>query len=463
MKYVDFLGKMPVWLLFYGVVRLVGITHAPLEEGHNWRQSITCAITQNMYEISADLRYPRTQMGGAGTGITPTEFPFFNFLAYLFCRVFGYAHWYGRLINLMVSTAGVWAFWRLLLYFFNKNVAFYACLCLLSSIWFGFSRKIMPDTFSVSLVLMAVYAAYCYLKQGKYWQIAAFFVLATLGVLCKITAVAPLCVVAFFVFSKGTTLPQKLTFVLSGCAMLGIWVWWYGVWSAHLLHTYHTPMYFPTAIGVGAKFILNHLSMCAKRFYFDALMSYVALAMACVGLIKMVINKNKKLLLAMAAVVVVYLVLVCKVGYIFATHNYYIIPVVPVLCVLVGWGVAAIPYRFWRVVVLVALCAEGVLNQYTDFTIKPKYMYKLALEPIMDKISVRSEPVAVVDGSNPQLLLFMHRKGWAIDVAQAQNTVYLQTIKQQGCRWVVVCKDKNSLKLQLNIAFENENICIYGL
>jgi hypothetical protein len=95
------------WLLFFFVIRLFGITNAPLEMGHNWRQSLTNMVARNFLEGRVNLFYPVIDIAGEKTGIIGTEFPFFNYLIYMVSSVFGYAHWYGRGINLVVTTIGV--------------------------------------------------------------------------------------------------------------------------------------------------------------------------------------------------------------------------------------------------------------------------------------------------------------------------------------------------------------------
>lgn len=49
-------------------------------------------------------------MDGTGTGIIGSEFPIFNFLSYLWFKIFGFSHWAGRLINLVTSSIGIYYF-----------------------------------------------------------------------------------------------------------------------------------------------------------------------------------------------------------------------------------------------------------------------------------------------------------------------------------------------------------------
>ena len=102
-----------VLLLF--AVRLIGITNPPLEKGHSWRQCTGLMVARNFYEGDDNIMYPRVDEAGAGTGIIGMEFPLLYHLHYRMASVFGYTHWYGRLINLIISSLGLWYFSRVLL------------------------------------------------------------------------------------------------------------------------------------------------------------------------------------------------------------------------------------------------------------------------------------------------------------------------------------------------------------
>jgi len=150
-----------LWMLiFFFLIRLIGITNPPLEIGHNWRQCLTNMVARNFLEVDANIFFPRIDIAGEKTGIMGAEFPLLNYLIYLASLVFGYEHWHGRWINLIVSTAGIYHFFLLVKELFDKRIAGYASLILTVSVWFDFSRKIMPDTFSVALVLIAFYHGY---------------------------------------------------------------------------------------------------------------------------------------------------------------------------------------------------------------------------------------------------------------------------------------------------------------
>ena len=139
------------------LIRLFGITNAPLEVAHNWRQVTGLMVARNFFEIDPSLWFPRVDETNGVSGIIGMEFPLLNYLHYLASLIFDYQHWYGRLINLMVSSIGVYFFFKLIKERLNEKTAYYSSLFLLGSIWFIYSRKMMPDTFSMSLGFVGLY------------------------------------------------------------------------------------------------------------------------------------------------------------------------------------------------------------------------------------------------------------------------------------------------------------------
>ena len=71
------------WIIFLFLLRLVGITNAPLEVGHNWRQAMTNMVARNFVDHGAHMLYPTIDMAGEKTGIIGAEFPLLNYLIYL--------------------------------------------------------------------------------------------------------------------------------------------------------------------------------------------------------------------------------------------------------------------------------------------------------------------------------------------------------------------------------------------
>ncbi len=158
-------------------------------------------VARNFLEIDNNILFPRIDFAGEKSQITGMEFPLLNYICYIIAKIFGYRHWYGRLVNLVVSSFGLWFFYKLLFKYFIKQVAFYSTFILNASIWFQFSRKIIPDTFAMSMIIAGIYFGNNYLENKKHELINLFFylVLFVLGVLAKLPSGYLLIVFAFFI------------------------------------------------------------------------------------------------------------------------------------------------------------------------------------------------------------------------------------------------------------------------
>ncbi len=356
------LSDIRFWILIFFIIRLFGITNPPLEIGHNWRQTLTNMIARNFYESGLDIFNPRIDTTGDKTGIIGSEFPFFNFIIYLFSVVFGYAHWYGRLINLVVSSLGTWCFYLTINKLINRKVAFNASIILLSSIWFAYSRKIMPDTFSVALVIIGLYFVTEYLSSGGLFKLFLFFLFITLGGLCKIPAIAISSLLIIPIFLKHISKKRKLMVFTAATVGFLIILLWYFYWVPYLVAEYKTQLYYPKGIIEGFKEILQLKTKTLERFYYSSLHSFLAFACFMAGLVMIFIRKNTFLKIAVSIVTLSFFFFMIKAGSVFSNHSYYIITYTPVMALVSGFCIWKIKTRYqWILLVLIAI--EGIANE----------------------------------------------------------------------------------------------------
>ena len=424
-----------VWIALFFLIRLIGITNAPLETGHNWRQSLTAMIARNFFEHRANLLYPEIDYAGAGSGIIGSEFPFFNYLIYLVSLVFDYSHWYGRLINLVVSSIGIYFFYKLISKLANSKIAFNASIVLLSSIWFAFSRKIMPDTFSISLVIIGMYYGYKYLMSGGWSRLLLFFILTTLGVLCKIPALSLMAAIGLLIFVKEISLPRKIVLWIAAGVGFGIVSLWYFYWVPYLVETYHNQLYFPRGLIEGLKEIIPLADGFFRNFYFNAFHSYAAFAAFLAGCYFLFRSRNIYLIAGIMIVTIFFLLFILKTGIVFPLHNYYIIPFVPVMALVAGIALEKLTAKY-LVLVLLIIVAEGIVNQQHDF-FAFRNAYKKSLEVITNKSIGPDELIVINGGQSPQEIYFAHRKGWSVtndQITPASLTQY----KNAGASYLII-------------------------
>ncbi|MEP6794578.1 MAG: glycosyltransferase family 39 protein [Saprospiraceae bacterium] len=432
------LSDIRFWIAFFFLLRMVGITNAPLEIGHNWRQALTSMIARNYYEGSANIFYPRIDMAGDQSGIIASEFPLFNYLIYLTSVAFDYTHWYGRLINLIVSSVGIYFFYLLVEKISDRKIAFNASIVLLVSIWFAFSRKTMPDTFSVSLVIIGLYYGYRYLAEGANVRLILYFLFVTGGVLCKIPALSLLAAIPVIFFIKEIPVRRKVWMLILSVISFMIVCLWYFYWVPYLIRTYHYPLYFPKGFVEGIHEIRPLIALFFKQFYFMAFESFIAFVFFLAGLFIIIRNKNHYLNIGLLLITFTFLIFTIKTGAVFPTHNYYIIPFVPVMAFIAGWGIAKLPSKY-QFIPLILIVAEGIGNQQHDFFIKESERYKLSLENLTNEVVGKDELIVINGGPSPQEIYLAHRKGWTIENVSITEGE-LNGFKNSGASYLIIDK-----------------------
>jgi hypothetical protein len=452
------------WILLYFIIRLYFITQPPLETAHNWRQCTGLMVSRNFYERDANILYPQLDNGGDKTGITGTEFPLYNYLIYLVAKVFGWADWYGRIVNLIVSSLGVYFFYRLVKEYISPQIAFFATLILLNSLWFSYSRKTMPDTFSTALVMAGLYYGLGFLYKGGFWRWLAYVLLALAGMLSKIPAGYLMVLFIPPLISRRILLQRKLAVIGGGIIVLIPVVWWYFIWVPYLVRTFGFWHYF-MGVGMmeGARDIAAHISLALDKFYFSAL-NYIGFGLFCAGLIYAFVRKQKRLLAIFGLCFAGFFVIILKSGFAFYHHAYYILPFVPPMALMAGYAISQVPNARFRGVLVFAVATEVILNALPDYRVNSDVWYKATLEKQIGQLTAFNDRIAINCGENPQMMYMAHRKGWCIENSQAQDTTFMSSIAHLGCKVLVVDRHEGDLNnLPYRRISENQDFIFYQL
>ncbi len=470
MSFSEIIKDIRFWIILFFVIRLYGITNAPLEVEHNWRQTTVAMAARNYLEVDNNVLYPRIDIAGEKTGITGMEFPLLNYMMYAVSEVFGYQHWYGRLINLIFSSIGLWFFFKLVRKYFTEQEAFYATIILIASIWFQFSRKIMPDTFSMSLIIASIYYGSNYLEamQGrrKWVHLIAYFVLFVAGTLAKLPSAFLMVVMAFFVLDRRIDLKPKV--VLSAVTGIGLIpvVLWYYYWVPQLVSTYGFWHFFMgKSIGQGFSEIIEHFPQTLQRFY-DTALKFVGFAMFLFGLAYAIKKGDKKVVFLFLLTFASFCAIIVKSGFTFPHHNYYIVPFVPVMALVAGYGLAKVPNAKFASVILFVIVAEGIANQQHDFRIREEDKFLMTIEQELDKVSDRNDLILINSGEYPTSMYFTHRKGWVEYNEKVSDVNYVSELKAKGLKYMLIMKKRFGTEIELQkyeIVQDNENYRLYKL
>lgn len=457
---IALLKNIKFWIIVFLLVRLIGITNAPLEIGHSWRQTLTNMVSRNMLEVDVSLLYPRIDMDGDGTGIIGAEFPAYNYLIYLWYKLFGFNHWIGRLINLVISSIGIFYFYRIVRRLFSEDIAFSSAIILLISGWFGFSRKIMPDTLSVSLVLIGLYYAIRFLDSWKKPDILLFAVFAGLGALIKMPSVIILTVLIIPIFSKHYKIRQKAELIGGGLVVLFVMSWWYFYWVPHLLKVYGYKLFYPRSLSQGFNELWINWFDTLDKFFFASFFSFAGFFFFLVGVYFVVRNKNRLLQFSMLLISIVFFFYMMKTGDVFSFHSYYIIPYTPLMALIAGYGLSRLKLK-WQYILLMVISLEAIANQQDDFFIKESEKCKLNFEQIADNVSDKKDLVIVTGGLNPKTMYFLHRKGWSVYNESLTDSIKMEEMHKKGAKYVFVDRKQFDGELDLNLIKRTDCLDVY--
>lgn len=438
------LSDIRTWIVVFFLIRLIGITNPPLEVGHNWRQTTVTMVARNFLEIDSNILYPRVDMAGEKTGITGMEFPIFNYMIYCVSEIFGYQHWYGRLLNLLVSSFGVWFFFLLIRKYFNDSVGFISSIILLVSIWFQYSRKIMPDTFSVSLVIAGIYYGSKYLDAVNrrfsllYLGMSSLFI--ALGVLAKLPAGFMLVVFALFIFDRSILAHRRIVFSILTALAIVPGLLWYALWVPRLVEDFGFWHFFMGEdVLTGFQDIIRFIPDVLRNFY-DSALKFIGFGFFLFGLYTVWRDRNKRVAVVFFLSFLSFSLVVIKAGRTFAHHDYYIIPFVPVMSLIAGYGLSRVRIRMLSNFFLLMISIEGVSNQQHDFFLRDKEKGLLNLEHDLDRLSNRSDLILINSGNYPTPMYFAHRKGWIMTNEAIMVKRDLDSLVNLGLKHVVVLK-----------------------
>lgn len=442
-------------------LRLFHITDPPIEVAHNWRQTTSMMVARNFHQLDANILYPTIDETGENRGVVGMEFPAIPYAIHLISIPFGYDHWYGRLIVLLIVTIGSWYFFLLTRLNLKEKTAMWATILFTASSLIHLGRKVMPDPAALSLVIVALYYGFTYLKEGSTLRLVAYFLFAAMGTLIKIPFGLYLSLLAFPFFQSNIPAFRRGLFTAASLIVLFMVWWWYFNWNMHLAEEFGQWYNSGKKLSEGAAEITQHMGEVLERFYFSAYHSFIWGILSIVGVVYLLF-KRSQLAIAVTAVLLPLIALyMMKSGSLFSHHGYYALILVPWLAVCGALFLEKINARI-AVIILVVGLIESVANQQHDFFIKPASFRKLQLESIANDISKSEDLVALVSNANPNEFYFLNRKGWLVDPGQC-NASHLQDLTNRGCRFLFTPRERLPIDIPYSVAFDYEHYVVYQL
>lgn len=242
---------------------------------------------------------------------------------------------------------------------------------------------------------------------------------------------------------------------------VGCWYYW---WVPRLVEDYGFWHFFMgKGIVEGTMDIVHHLGETFHRFSGNAL-KYIGFVVSVIGLVMLFVKRERLQLRLFGLAFAAFMVVVLVSGDTFYRHEYYVVPFAPVMAMLAGYAVSLVDKRQWRVVILVAIVAENVLNHHRHFIIREVRQPVLALEQEFDRFSSRDALICINSGQDPTVMYFTHRKGWGASNEQLMDSTFRDELQQHGCKYVLVMKQTfgGDVDLPMKRLVDNSNYTIYG-
>ncbi len=418
-------------------------------------------VARNFYQGEHNILYPQLDENGERPGYVAMEFPLLSYCIYTVSAVFGYDHWYGRLINLIIVTIGCWFFYRMLCLYFEKQNALISTIVYSCSALFHLARKVLPDPMSLSLIIIGLYFGLLFLKEGKWIHLFFYFFLATAGTLVKIPFGLYLAILAMPFYTSRLIYSKKLLFVFASAMLLIIVYWWYFVWNIHLSEISGIWYNSGRTLSTGMHELGEHFGDVLSKFYFSIYHGFILFALSLVGLCLALFRKQKTLIYLLIILTPLFGIYMLKSGFLFAHHGYYALVLMPLFVLMTTNFLLWLPKK-WGYALLAIGVIEAIANQQHDFFVKEKDRGKLELESIADQLGPRYELVALVCGENPNEFYFLNRKGWMVTPDKV-NISYLSDLKNRGCKYLFVKPEQNLLVLPYPKIFENHEYIVFKL
>lgn len=319
----------------------------------------------------------------------------------------------------------------------------------------------MPDPAALSLVIIALYFGFNYLKEGGVWRLTGYFLFAALGTLIKIPFGLYLALLVFPFFSPSTPLQRKILFAASSALVLIVAWWWYFSWNVHLAETFGQWYNSGKPLTTGVAELLSHGWEVAERFYYSAYQAYIWGVVSLAGILYLLFKGNRIMIGITAVILPLIMLYMMKSGSLFTHHGYYALILVPWLALGGAMFLEKINPRVAMLLLVVGF-AESVANQQHDFFIKPSALQKLQLEDIANTICGPEELVGLVSNANPNEFYFLNRKGWLVNPEQC-NAEHLSSIAKLGCSFLFVPQHRLPIDIPYSVVFANEQYTVYQL
>ncbi|CAN5603576.1 hypothetical protein BH11BAC1_BH11BAC1_12430 [soil metagenome] len=355
---------------------------------HTWAQSDRASVAACYYNESMNFFHPRiyNRSDGTNTGICGMEFPVINYSAAICYKIFGFHEFYYRLFNFMLLFIGlVCAF--LMADLFLKDLFFSSItvwLFMMSPVLFFYSANFLPDTGSLGLVFISWYL---FFKRGEGKSMRShvlFIIMITLACLIKMTSMVSLITMIALMLGKrtrlfnSTNIPSLDRKMMTGLIICFACVFGWYKYAGWLNDHYHNYFFILKGNAVESmlefKQVLLHIYEKPYLDYYPLMMKQVIAV--CFGVFIVTFYFQKRLLgFTFLILLIGFAGFVVTMLRQFQYHDYYIIPLLPLIYFLFLTTAEFISRKInrYKILYAVAIAALLVLVNMSMIACKKSY------------------------------------------------------------------------------------------
>ncbi len=464
---IDPLEKWPsqrIGMILFGIILLglllrLPFMNVPLLDRNSWRQTDTAAIARNFHEHELNIFYPQVDWRGASEGYIESEFPIYPFLIAILYRVFGLHDLLGRMVSLLFFIFSAVLLFHLTQKLLDDKTAIWATLFfMISPMNIHFSRTFMPTSMLVCCSIASIYYFSEWIDKEKWSFFFASALSTTLAVLIKPTSLhlgLPLLYLALRKY-KISTFSQWRIGLFALLVLMPSFAWYYharqlflethltfGIWAGGY-SKFGNPTYWlnPSFYKVIVLRIVNHI------------LTLPGLVLATIGFFLRVEKRNYVAFWwGLAFAIDIFIV---AEGH--QTHDYYQMPLVPVLSIYAGqgmnylWGKDLLKDSFLShmlttksvlVILFILMSIAGLLQTREYLQFDPK---RLEFGQRIEQLT-EADSLVIIGGwrkgsqlqveyppCDPIDFYISHRKGWEISLDQWSVSM-VDSLREQGARY----------------------------
>ncbi len=417
---------------------------------HVWRQAQTQNTVNSFVDEDFNILNPRKNDRGSGDGIFRMEFPLSQWLTAIPVKLLGHAVFVSRIMNFLFAFLTAIGLFKWISLFFKKRWIPIVGVVLLSfsPVFYYYMVNPLPDNLALCFGVWGLYGFSSWRKTNKSKYLIFGLVFISLASLVKLPFVLYYVLFAWSVIQpmKTSTGLNRFHVMLYGLIsvipVLAWYVWVIPDWEGNGIVQGIFQMT-PEQKSLYWYYVWFHVRSTLP----ELLLGWPVVPLFCLGIIRLAGNAKKYFrsqshFAILGSVLVAYLLF--EMNMIEKVHDYYFMPLLPLLVLLMSLGVSSLMnYRlniYFKKAVLIVLILS--LPVYTFFRIQSRWdrlgfnsdLLKFR-EELREVVPTNALVCAGNDNSHHVFLYYVQKMGWAFE----NNWINVQEIRgmiDQGCRYL---------------------------